>query len=61
MRTQGWTEETVRQQILDVSQDAEVSSFSAIDITSIMMCVLDFLCQYAAHIWNTTGTLCQLK
>ncbi|KIM36245.1 hypothetical protein M413DRAFT_31839 [Hebeloma cylindrosporum] len=37
MRTQHWTKEEVRQQILDVYNDKEVSSFSAIDLTSIMM------------------------
>jgi len=37
MRTQGWTEQDVRQQILDVYNDNEVSSFSAVDLTSIMM------------------------
>jgi hypothetical protein len=36
-RTQGWTPEEVRRQILDVYDDNEVSSFSAIDLTSIMM------------------------
>jgi hypothetical protein len=36
-RTQGWTEEDVRRQILNVYGDKEVSSFSAIDLTSIMM------------------------
>jgi len=39
MRTQGWTEQNVREQIIDVVPDAVVSSFSAIDLTSIMMCV----------------------
>ncbi|TFK16663.1 zincin [Coprinopsis marcescibilis] len=37
MRTQGWTEPDVRQQILNVYNDNEVSNFSAIDTTSIMM------------------------
>jgi hypothetical protein len=37
MRTQGWTEEEVRQQILNVYDDSEVSSFSEVDLTSIMM------------------------
>ncbi|KAF8153384.1 hypothetical protein B0H34DRAFT_103561 [Crassisporium funariophilum] len=37
MRTQGWTAEDVRQQILNVYNDNEVSSFSSIDLTSIMM------------------------
>jgi len=37
MRTQGWTAEDVRQQILNVYDDEEVSSFSSIDLTSIMM------------------------
>ncbi|KAF9044984.1 hypothetical protein BJ165DRAFT_1404250 [Panaeolus papilionaceus] len=36
-RTQDWTPEEVRQQILDVYGDEEVSSFSKIDLTSIMM------------------------
>lgn len=38
-RTQDWTPEEVRQQILDVYGDEEVSSFSKIDLTSIMMYV----------------------
>jgi len=37
MRTQKWSKEEVRQQILDVYDDNEVSSFSSIDLTSIMM------------------------
>lgn len=37
MRTQKWSKEEVRQQILDVYDDHEVSSFSSIDLTSIMM------------------------
>jgi len=38
METQdGWTEEDVRQQILNVYNDNEVSSFSSVDLTSIMM------------------------
>jgi len=37
MSTQNWTEEEVRRQILNVYNDNEVSSFSSIDLTSIMM------------------------
>jgi len=38
MRTQeNWTEQDVRQQILDIYDDHEVSSFSSVDLTSIMM------------------------
>ena len=41
MRTQGWTEADVRQQVLNVYNDSEVSSFSAVDLTSIMMYVMN--------------------
>jgi len=37
METQGWTKEEVQRQILDVYNDNEVSSFSSVDLTSIMM------------------------
>jgi len=49
-RTQGWTEEEVRQQIITVYSDDEVSSFSALDLTSIMMYVIKLYCPFAAHV-----------
>ena len=39
-RTQGWTEQDVRQQILNVYNLQDISNFSVIDTTSIMMYVL---------------------
>ncbi|RXW14657.1 hypothetical protein EST38_g11205 [Candolleomyces aberdarensis] len=36
-RTQGWDEKTVRQQILNVYNLQDISNFSIIDLTSIMM------------------------
>lgn len=35
--TQGWDRETIKQQIIDVYDAGDVSNFSQLDTTSIMM------------------------
>ncbi|RXW15891.1 hypothetical protein EST38_g9963 [Candolleomyces aberdarensis] len=46
--TQGWTEEETRQNIINVYSRAEVSNFSAVDFTSIMM-------YFMPASWNVQG------
>jgi hypothetical protein len=37
--TQGWDKATIKSQIIDVYNSSDLSNFSALDVTSIMMCV----------------------
>jgi hypothetical protein len=61
-RTQGWTPEEVRRQILDVYNVSEVSSFSSIDLTSIMMYPHLYLCYLLSTLISTfSGTLCRRR
>ena len=37
--TQGWDDEDIREQIIDTYDKSDTSNYSALDLTSIMMCV----------------------
>jgi len=47
-RTQGWTEQQIREQILDVYNARDVSNYSTLDLKSIMMYVHDLLVKVLA-------------
>jgi len=62
-REQDWSPELVTEQIINVYNKNDVSNFSELDLTSIMMYVVAFLlsvCRSLTHKY-VLGTSCQQK
>ena len=59
MTTQQWPEKLVDEQIVRLYNTTEVSNFSELDLTSIMMCVLKFAATSLRLNMHVTGTSCR--
>lgn len=58
MTTQQWSQKLVDEQIVRLYNTTEISNYSELDLTSIMMCVLKFADTSLRLNMRVTGTSC---